>query len=699
VIENSPPSPTYFEICSLSAGPLRDFSTTIKLRSLVQLSGESGSGKTFLCRSIETENFLRFPASSSSPRTDLVQPVGTFRSLPIVLTSSLFDSFSASSSILDILQLTTSLRKIFRSGTETDSERAEAVLATLRKICAGELIALGVTLKSTSPDGSEVIAQSAILRTERVFYEERSLLVSDLAFPLRSGQEVTLIVDRLRIEEHQNSRILAAIQSVQQAGYTELKVYKIRRNSTSSDYKELTSIPCGRGGSPHLTFPSILRNSSNTRNSEELLKVCRDSGFSDALLQSHISTCSLRELLTSPVAALRLDKPSGESTPESFLLSKILLLNVLGLGEIPLATGWNALSRGEQLRVTIAATIQPHLRNVLYLFDEPLELLSEKDRDSVFSVFTEKVEKEGCTVLLTLNEHIIHTGYSVLQLPQPRRQRELKRGYTFQQNQGSVIHLPVLVIGKQQVTLKPGQTYAFQETALPSPHLALSDIVMPQLNDTRHHKQSDLDASHAPNTLSIHHDLHPYSRFRTSTTVGSYLKVITPLAEIFAGLPSARERGIKASAFVKQRYLSLCLPGQPPLLKGFRFEELLTTSFHDLSSLLMFHPLLKRVISWLQRGGLSYLRPDSQLISLGLGERNLLRLCKLGIRAQPNSIVLIESPQLGLDMTQVRAAMNLISCMKQNGMTLLYSQSGSLPDLGADNVIVSYEDRFHGKEG
>ncbi|MBL8897935.1 MAG: hypothetical protein JNM84_09930 [Planctomycetes bacterium] len=98
---------------------------------------------------------------------------------------------------------------------------------------------------------------------------------------------------------------------------------------------------------------------------------------------------------------LALDARERESVDAPFrgIGERLELLLELGLGHLPLARGGRALSGGEAQRVRLAAQIGAHLRDVLYVLDEPSTGLHPSEVDRVIEALR-KLRDRGNTLLV-----------------------------------------------------------------------------------------------------------------------------------------------------------------------------------------------------------------------------------------------------------------------------------------------------------
>lgn len=133
---------------------------------------------------------------------------------------------------------------------------------------------------------------------------------------------------------------------------------------------------------------------------EVLCDECKGKRYSNEVLKYSFKGFSIYEMLTLTIDHL-LDKVFFAEYP--IIAKKVALLQKLGLGYLTLFRTTDTLSGGEAQRLKLTKFIGKKLKGKIFIFDEPLTGLNEKDAYNIMAVFNEITEVGGTAVFVEHN--------------------------------------------------------------------------------------------------------------------------------------------------------------------------------------------------------------------------------------------------------------------------------------------------------
>lgn len=139
---------------------------------------------------------------------------------------------------------------------------------------------------------------------------------------------------------------------------------------------------------------------------EIICEECKGKRFNTLVLEYKYKNLSIYEILTLTIDALI----KGELFLNHPLNEKLYLLQKLGLGYLNLFRTTDTLSGGEAQRLKLTKYIGKKSNDRIFIFDEPLSGLSQKDALNILRIFNDLVKK-GSTVIF-IEHNVIGIDYS-----------------------------------------------------------------------------------------------------------------------------------------------------------------------------------------------------------------------------------------------------------------------------------------------
>ena len=430
----------------------------------------------------------------------------------------------------------------------------------------------------------------------------------------------------------------------------------------------------------------------------------------------------------------------AEEVVETFLLDlieKVTRIINVGLGYLSLDRQTISLSGGEAQRLRLASIIGSGLTGVLYILDEPTAGLHPKDTKGLVRVM-KQLRDLGNTVLVIEHDadvmreadHIIDMGPGAG-----------NRGGTVV-GEGS---LEELMSQEKSITgayLKEGRQEARQRREGTGQYLTVHHATKHNLKDItvsfplgkfvsvtgvsgsgKSTLVFDLLASFETGVyngcqkVSGHENIErvitvnqsPLSRMQRSN-IATYTDVFTPLRNLFASLPEAKERKLKPKDFSFNTVGGRCehcqglgfvttnmhflpdLEVQCPVCRGNRFKETILevtykgysiTQLLDMSieeSLPLFEGQKKifQVTQLLCEIGLGYLNWGQSVKTLSGGEGQRLKLAKeLNKPSNKSTLYLLDEPSTGLHPSDVKRLLLLLNRLVDAGNTVIIVEHNS----------------------
>jgi excinuclease ABC subunit A len=419
---------------------------------------------------------------------------------------------------------------------------------------------------------------------------------------------------------------------------------------------------------------------------------------------------------------------------------RLEFLQALGLGYLSLNRSAATLSGGEGQRIRLATQIGSRLRGVLYVLDEPSIGLHARDNDRLLKTLA-RLRDLGNTVLVVEHdeETIRRADYVVDLGPRAgrhggelvavgtpgdiaRSESSLTGRYLSGREAIAVPEMRqkangklVTVLGAREHNLKNvdisfpvGLLTVVTGVSGSGKSTLVNDILFRalarQLYGAREepgaHRAIE-GAEHIDKVIRI--DQSPIGRTPRSNPA-TYTGVFTPIRELYAMLPEARERGYKAGRFsfnVKGGRCEACQgDGQKRIemnflpdvyvtcdicrgrrynhetlevkYKGLSIADLLTTPVQDALPVLENIPQIRQKLQTLVDVGLGYIQLGQSSTTLSGGEAQRIKLAReLSRRQTGRTLYLLDEPTTGLHFEDVRKLLEVLARLTGLGNTVI----------------------------
>ncbi|MCX6594582.1 MAG: excinuclease ABC subunit UvrA [Acidobacteria bacterium] len=422
------------------------------------------------------------------------------------------------------------------------------------------------------------------------------------------------------------------------------------------------------------------------------------------------------------------------------ITNRMQFLDAVGLQYLSLGRSAQSLSGGEAQRIRLATQIGSKLRGVLYVLDEPSIGLHPRDNDRLLDTLTQ-LRDLGNTVLVV--EHDADTidradyvvdlgpgagrlGGVVVASGTPAQIRANPNSLTGQYLSGKV-EIPVPRVRRtgngQKLVVRGAREHNLRDVDAEIPlgmlvvvtgvsgsgkSTLVNDIVYRAL---AHHVYGSKAAPGAHDSIKglefidkvIEIDQSAIGRTPRSNPA-TYTGTFTPIRDLYAMLPEARERGYKMGRFsfnVKGGRCEACqgdglkriemnfLPDVfvtcdvcrgrrynhetlQVKFKGLSISDLLGTTVEDAAELLKSIPSIYPKLQTLVDVGLGYLHLGQSSTTLSGGEAQRIKLAKeLSRRQTGKTFYILDEPTTGLHFDDVRKLLDVIQKLVDLGNTVL----------------------------
>jgi len=419
--------------------------------------------------------------------------------------------------------------------------------------------------------------------------------------------------------------------------------------------------------------------------------------------------------------------------------SRLLFLNNVGLSYLSLNRSAVTLSGGESQRIRLASQIGAQLSGVMYVLDEPSIGLHQRDNDRLLETLR-KLRDLGNTVIVVEHDedairtadHIIDMGPGagslggevvahgpldlILQsdgltgqylsgrrrIERPKRRhasdgRRLRiQGASGNNLRAVDVDFPVGLFSCVTGVSGSGKSTLVNET--------LARIVAKHLYGSREEPAPYAaieGLEHIDRLICV--DQSPIGRTPRSNPA-TYTGLFTPIRDLFAGSPMARERGYDAGRFsfnVKGGRCEACqgdglvkveMHFLPDLYvpcdqcKGLRYNretldvryrgktiaEVLDLTIDDASAFFAAIPTVARKLDTLKEVGLGYLRLGQSATTLSGGEAQRVKLaCELSKRDTGKTLYILDEPTTGLHFHDTAMLLKLLHHLRDAGNTIV----------------------------
>ena len=420
--------------------------------------------------------------------------------------------------------------------------------------------------------------------------------------------------------------------------------------------------------------------------------------------------------------------------------SRLSFLNDVGLDYLSLDRSADTLSGGEAQRIRLASQIGSGLTGVMYVLDEPSIGLHQRDNDRLIGTLKHLRDLGNSVLVVEHDEDMIRASDYVIDIGPGAGEhggKIIAEGTPKQIQNHPKSLTGAYLSGKEGIEvpknrLSPGEKY-LKIIGATGNNLKNVDIDIPLglltcvtgvsgsgkstlINDTLHHAVAQhLYGSNAePATHKeiqglehfdkvINVDQSPIGRTPRSNPA-TYTGLFTPIRELFAGVPAARERGYEAGRFsfnvrggrcetcegdgvlkVEMHFLpDVYVPcdvchgkryNRETLdirYKGKNIHEVLSMTIEQAHEFFEAVPTVKRKLKTLLDVGLGYVKLGQSATTLSGGEAQRVKLSlELSKRDTGRTLYILDEPTTGLHFHDIQLLLKVIHTLKKHGNTIV----------------------------
>ncbi|MGI4984472.1 MAG: excinuclease ABC subunit UvrA [Janthinobacterium lividum] len=454
-----------------------------------------------------------------------------------------------------------------------------------------------------------------------------------------------------------------------------------------------------------------------------------------------VSNLPLREALTY-FSGLKLDGAKGEIADKVVkeIISRLSFLNNVGLNYLSLDRSADTLSGGEAQRIRLASQIGSGLTGVMYVLDEPSIGLHQRDNDRLIETLKHLRDLGNSVVVVEHDEDMIRASDHVVDMGPGAG---VHGGHVVSQGTPAFIEADETSLtgqylsGRRRIAV-PKQRRAPDERRLRiveayGNNLKRVSLDLPVglltcvtgvsgsgkstlINDTLYHAISQhlYGSSAEPAPFEsidgleyfdkvINVDQSPIGRTPRSNPA-TYTGVFTPIRELFAGVPAAKERGYEAGRFsfnVKGGRCEACqgdgvLKVEMHFLpdvyvpcdvchgarynretldvqyKGRNIRDVLDMTIEQAHDFFKPVPVVARKLKTLLEVGLGYVRLGQSATTLSGGEAQRVKLSlELSKRDTGRTLYILDEPTTGLHFQDIALLLEVIHRLREQGNTVV----------------------------
>ena len=420
--------------------------------------------------------------------------------------------------------------------------------------------------------------------------------------------------------------------------------------------------------------------------------------------------------------------------------SRLKFLNDVGLDYLSLDRSADTLSGGEAQRIRLASQIGSGLTGVMYVLDEPSIGLHQRDNDRLINTL-KHLKDLGNSVLVVehdedmirASDHVIdigpgagvHGGKVVAQgtpteieknndsltgaylsgakrieVPKTRTKASDKfltiKGATGNNLKNVTASIPVGLLSCITGVSGSGKSTLINDTL----HHAVAQHLYGSTAEPAPYKEID-GLEHFDKIISV--DQSPIGRTPRSNPA-TYTGLFTPIRELFAGVPAARERGYEAGRFsfnvrggrcetcegdgvikVEMHFLpDVYVPcdvchgkryNRETLdirYKGKNIHEVLSMTIEQAYEFFEAVPVVKRKLKTLLDVGLGYVKLGQSATTLSGGEAQRVKLSlELSKRDTGRTLYILDEPTTGLHFQDIQLLLDVIYALRKHGNTIV----------------------------
>ena len=420
--------------------------------------------------------------------------------------------------------------------------------------------------------------------------------------------------------------------------------------------------------------------------------------------------------------------------------SRLRFLNDVGLDYLSLERSADTLSGGEAQRIRLASQIGSGLTGVMYVLDEPSIGLHQRDNDRLISTLKHLRDLGNSVLVVEHDEDMIRAADYVIDIGPGAgiHGGEIVAQGTPSEVEANPISLTgAYLSGRERIELPEKRTpvndgfleiFGARGNNLKSINAAIPVGLLTcvtgvsgsgkstLINDTLHHAvaqhlygsnaepaahDSIKGLEHFDKVISV--DQSPIGRTPRSNPA-TYTGLFTPIRELFAGVPSSRERGYEAGRFsfnVKGGRCETCegdgvLKVEMHFLpdvyvpcdvchskrynretldiryKGKNIHEVLSMTIEQAHEFFNAVPIVKRKLKTLLDVGLGYVKLGQSATTLSGGEAQRVKLSlELSKRDTGRTLYILDEPTTGLHFHDIKLLLSVIHTLKKQGNTIV----------------------------
>ena len=420
--------------------------------------------------------------------------------------------------------------------------------------------------------------------------------------------------------------------------------------------------------------------------------------------------------------------------------ARLSFLNDVGLNYLSLDRSADTLSGGEAQRIRLASQIGSGLTGVMYVLDEPSIGLHQRDNDRLIGTLKHLRDLGNSVLVVEHDEDMIRASDHVIDIGPGAGEhggRIIAEGTPKEIESNPDSLTGAYLSGKEAIQVPKNRTpvgeHSLKILGATGNNLKNVDVEIPLglltcvtgvsgsgkstlINDTLHHAVaqhlygSNAEPAQHKEIIGLEHfdkvinvDQSPIGRTPRSNPA-TYTGLFTPIRELFAGVPAARERGYEAGRFsfnVKGGRCETCegdgvLKVEMHFLpdvyvpcdvchgkrynretldiryKGKNIHEVLSMTIEQAHEFFEAVPTVKRKLKTLLDVGLGYVKLGQSATTLSGGEAQRVKLSlELSKRDTGRTLYILDEPTTGLHFHDIQLLLKVIHTLKKHGNTIV----------------------------
>jgi excinuclease ABC subunit A len=420
--------------------------------------------------------------------------------------------------------------------------------------------------------------------------------------------------------------------------------------------------------------------------------------------------------------------------------ARLSFLNDVGLNYLSLDRSADTLSGGEAQRIRLASQIGSGLTGVMYVLDEPSIGLHQRDNDRLIGTLKHLRDLGNSVLVVEHDEDMIRASDHVIDIGPGAGEhggKIIAEGTPKEIENNSNSLTGAYLSGKEAIQVPKNRTpvgeHSLKILGATGNNLKNVDVEIPLglltcvtgvsgsgkstlINDTLHHAVaqhlygSNAEPAQHKEIIGLEHfdkvinvDQSPIGRTPRSNPA-TYTGLFTPIRELFAGVPAARERGYEAGRFsfnVKGGRCETCegdgvLKVEMHFLpdvyvpcdvchgkrynretldiryKGKNIHEVLSMTIEQAHEFFEAVPTVKRKLKTLLDVGLGYVKLGQSATTLSGGEAQRVKLSlELSKRDTGRTLYILDEPTTGLHFHDIQLLLKVIHTLKKHGNTIV----------------------------